>query len=100
MSALKNIRVWRRLGVVLSVLWFIGFFAWMWNDGVHGIEGAMDFQIKHCTDMSEYELDRDINKVLDRFGDFYRGPEWDAAINNSVAKRMACTDKITEDKIN
>jgi hypothetical protein len=26
----NKIRVWRRLGVVLSVLWFIGFGGWMW----------------------------------------------------------------------
>jgi hypothetical protein len=28
----NKIRVWRRLGVVISVLWFIGFFVWTWNN--------------------------------------------------------------------
>jgi hypothetical protein len=24
-------RGWRRLGIVLSVIWFVGFFGWMWS---------------------------------------------------------------------
>jgi hypothetical protein len=45
---MSNIRVWRRLGVVLSVLWFIGFGGWMWSDQATHIGDFYGSQLEMC----------------------------------------------------
>ena len=70
--ALKNIR-WRRIGVAVSILWFIGFawFLWPTREG----DSDRDYYMKRCNDtlrkQSEYlqEMDKGEprNKMQDRY---------------------------------
>jgi hypothetical protein len=49
----KRFRVSKRIGVVLSVLWFVGFGGWMWSD-----------QVNHIVDFYSDQLHYDVmNKV-------------------------------------
>jgi hypothetical protein len=45
---MRNLGVWRRLGVVLSVLWFVGFGDWMWIDQNNRIEDFYGWQLRTC----------------------------------------------------
>jgi hypothetical protein len=44
---------WRRIGVVLSVLWFVGFGGWLWVDGVGRNSEFHVWQLGHCSRMSD-----------------------------------------------
>src|SRR5437016_6346166 len=41
-------RGWRRIGIVLSVLWFIGFGGWIRISGVQHISDFYSWQLKMC----------------------------------------------------
>jgi preprotein translocase subunit Sss1 len=45
---MSNIRVWRRLGIVLSVLWFVGFADWVWVDTNHHNYDFLGVQLAAC----------------------------------------------------
>jgi hypothetical protein len=39
---------WHRIGVVLSVLWFVGFGGWLWMSEVNGHQDFYGHQIETC----------------------------------------------------
>src|SRR5262245_55245708 len=45
---MSNIRIWRRLGIVLSVLWFVGFAGWVWVDTNHHNYDFLGVQLAAC----------------------------------------------------
>jgi hypothetical protein len=51
-------RGWRRLGVVLSVLWFVGFGCWAWYSTVSSYGELLGRNLDHCLAMSSSSMDR------------------------------------------
>jgi hypothetical protein len=43
-------RGWRRIGVVLSVLWFVGFGAWLWISSISEHNAFYRLQLHNCAD--------------------------------------------------
>jgi hypothetical protein len=41
-------RGWRRIGIVLSVIWFVGFFAWVWTNDVQQKSEFAAHQVNGC----------------------------------------------------
>jgi hypothetical protein len=54
---MRNIRVWRRLGMVLSALWFVGFGSWMWSDQATRIGDSYGRQLESCYTMERIRVD-------------------------------------------
>jgi hypothetical protein len=46
--AINRGRGWRRIGIVLSVIWFIGFGGYVWTSEVRHISDYYEFQLKMC----------------------------------------------------
>jgi hypothetical protein len=55
--SMRNLRVWRRLGAVLSVLWFIGFAGWIWTSTNEHVGDFYGNQLRACYRIMEYAID-------------------------------------------
>jgi hypothetical protein len=44
---------WRRLGAVLSVLWFVGFGGWLWIGSTNNISESYGQQLHSCYQLSD-----------------------------------------------
>jgi hypothetical protein len=43
---------WRRIGAVLSVLWFVGFGGWIWHTSVNNNVEFYEWQLRNCNTLS------------------------------------------------
>jgi hypothetical protein len=44
---------WRRLGAVLSILWFVVFGGWLWISSANNINESFVRQLEHCFNISK-----------------------------------------------
>ena len=73
---------WRRLGVVLSVLWFVGFGGWLWTSSVRGYQDFYGFELRNCSAMSS--MKRDALRADDE--------QYDQKSAKIISEEKACTD--------
>jgi hypothetical protein len=73
---------WRRLGVVLSVLWFVGFGGWLWTSSVRGYQDFYGFELRNCSAMSS--MKRDALRADDQ--------QYDQKSAKIIGEEKACTD--------
>src|SRR5947209_919680 len=76
-------RGWRRIGVVLSVLWFVGFGGWLWTNEMGGHSEFYKFQLQNC-----YTIERMKREPL-RLDD----PQYDQKTAKIDSEHEACRDK-------
>jgi hypothetical protein len=76
-------RGWRRIGVVLSAIWFVGFGAWMWVAGVNQHSEFLGSQFSRCSVISDARTER------------LRGddPQFDQRVAEIALEEKACMDK-------
>jgi len=68
-------RGWRRLGIALSVLWFIGCFILLWQSEVDGASEFVSALIGTCTQIRG----RTFDNCWDEASPFFFKPSWAAA---------------------
>jgi putative IMPACT (imprinted ancient) family translation regulator len=56
---MNQVRFWRRLGVVLSVLWFLVFGGWMWVSNVNSVNESYGNALQHCVDLADMRGERE-----------------------------------------
>jgi len=44
-------RGWKRIGIVVSVLWFFGFGLWMWSSEISRIGNFYRWQLEGCSSL-------------------------------------------------
>jgi hypothetical protein len=77
---------WRRLGVVLSVLWFVGFGGWLWTSSMRGYQDFYDFELRNCFAMTN--MKRDALRADE--------PQYDQKSAKIMSEDKACTDSADE----
>ena len=99
MSNTTKVR-WRRIGVVLSVLWLVAFGGWMWLSNVSSVSESDSNALQHCVDLSNMRGEREVERYATEIEQ--RGL---AAVDRArmektmkmIAEEMtACWDKTTE----
>jgi len=84
MRRLKNLNMWQRLGVVISVLWFLGAGLWQRNADVDRAGNAMGLVYRLCTEASaakgEYNFDACSARSQSVFMDYLVGSWGNVAI--------------------
>jgi hypothetical protein len=61
MSNTTKVR-WRRIGVVLSVLWLVAFGGWMWLNNVNSVNESYSNALQHCVDLSNMRGEREVER--------------------------------------
>ena len=79
---------WKRIGIVLSVVWFIGFGLFLWSNEVGRISDFHSFQLKHC-----YTLLNIANEALERLE---KNAEWDRRWGANWAKYKTCQEEASK----
>lgn len=78
-------RGWRRIGIVLSVIWFVGFGSYLWSGDVSRIGEFYSWQLKNC-----YARETIRNEALQYAKDERDREKWSA---ETEAKAKECRAK-------
>ena len=52
----NRMRGWKRIGIVVSVLWFFGFGLWMWSSEISRIGNFYRWQLEGCSSLLHIQM--------------------------------------------